>query len=239
MSFRLKTIFGVALIEVTLLVVLVWNSMDLMRRSGEEQLIQRAETTSRLFASMVKDAVLSYDLATLETFVSELMKNKGLVYVRVYDQDQLLASGGDSTQLARPFEPDHSLGSATDAVFDIDADIIESEQLYGRVEVGLNTKQLEQKLEAATWKASSLAMVEIVLSALFSFLLGSWLVRQLELLRHASSEIANTVSWGCRSQSKAVTRSLKQHNTSIKCLWPCSTQPMNSIDSTPHWKDRL
>ena len=151
MSFRLKTIFGVALIEVTLLVVLVWNSMDLMRRSGEEQLIQRAETTSRLFASMVKDAVLSYDLATLETFVSELMKNKGLVYVRVYDQDQLLASGGDSTQLARPFEPDHSLGSATDAVFDIDADIIESEQLYGRVEVGLNTKQLEQKLEAATW----------------------------------------------------------------------------------------
>ncbi|MBT3309989.1 MAG: PAS domain S-box protein [Gammaproteobacteria bacterium] len=191
MSFRLKTIFGVALIEVTLLVVLVWNSMDLMRRSGEEQLIQRAETTSRLFASMVKDAVLSYDLATLETFVSELMKNKGLVYVRVYDQDQLLASGGDSTQLARPFEPDHSLGSATDAVFDIDADIIESEQLYGRVEVGLNTKQLEQKLEAATWKASSLAMVEIVLSALFSFLLGSWLVRQLELLRHASSEIAN------------------------------------------------
>ncbi len=191
MSFRLKTILGVALIEVTLLIILVWNGMELMRRSSEDQLIQRAETTAALFASMVKDGVLSYDLATLETFVAELIKNKGLVYVRIYDQDNLLASGGEEYALKRPFVMDHSLESVNDSVFDIRATITEAEQLYGRVELGLSTTVLEEKLEGATIKTSSLAVVEILLSALFSYLLGSWLVRQLEVLRHASSEIAS------------------------------------------------
>lgn len=191
MSLRLKTILGVALIEVTLLVILVWNGMELMRRSGEDQLIQRAETTSQLFASMVKDGVLSYDLATLETFLAELLKNQGLIYARVYDQDQLLVSGGDATLLQRQFQQDQSLDSATDGVFDIRSNITESGQLYGWVELGLSTQQLEERLSDATLKTSGLAVTEIILSALFSFLLGSWLVMQLEVLRKASSEIAS------------------------------------------------
>ncbi len=191
MSFRLKTILGVALIEVILLVILVWNGMSMMHQSSESQLLQRAETTASLFSSMVKDAVLSYDLATLETFVSELMKNEGLVYVRIYDQDQMLAAAGDEIQRAMPFIQDHSLEEVNDAVFDIEASITEAGQQYGRVQLGLSTTLLEEKLTAATIKTSSLAVIEILLSALFSFLLGSWLVKQLEVLRHASSEIAS------------------------------------------------
>ncbi len=191
MSFRLKTILGVALIEMTLLAVLVWNGMNMMRHSSEDQLVQRAQTTSALFASMVKDGVLSYDLATLETFVTELMKNEGIVYVRIYDQEQLLASAGEQHQLAVPFREDLILESVDDAIFDVKAGIVESGVHYGRVELGISTQQLEQKLADAAWKTSSLAITEIILSALFSFFLGSWLVRQLEVLRHASSEIAS------------------------------------------------
>lgn len=191
MSFRLKTILGVALIEITLLLFLVWSSMDQMRRSSELQLIQQAETTSSLFSSMVKDSVLSYDLATVETFVSELMSNPGLVYVRVYDQQQLLAVGGRDVASTQPFHPDQSLETVTDTVFDISAPIRESGILYGRVELGISTQQVEERLDNATWRSSLLASTEILISALFSFILGSWLVKQLEVLRRASSEISS------------------------------------------------
>ena len=191
MSFRLKTILGVAFIEMTLLVILVWNANQLMRDSGEDQLVQRASTAVTLFASMVKDSVISYDLATLETFVTELMKNEGLVYVRIFDQDQMLASAGDQEALLRPFVADYSLESASDQIYDIESGISEAGEQYGRIEMGLSTESLQQRLYSATVKNSSLAVVEIILSALFSFLLGSWLVKQLQVLRQASSEIAS------------------------------------------------
>jgi len=190
-SFRLKTILGVAFIEMTLLVILVWNANQLMRDSGEDQLVQRASTAVTLFASMVKDPVISYDLATLETFVTELMKNEGLVYVRIFDQDQMLASAGDQEALLRPFVADYSLESASDQIYDIESGISEAGEQYGRIEMGLSTESLQQRLYSATVKNSSLAVVEIILSALFSFLLGSWLVKQLQVLRQASSEIAS------------------------------------------------
>lgn len=237
MSFRLKTILGVALIEVTLLVVLVWNGMMLMRNSGEEQLIRQAETTSALFASMVKDPVLSYDLATLETFVVELMKNPGLVYVRIYDQDQLLASGGEEDWVKRPFLADYSLDSVIDAVFDIRADIVESEQHYGHVELGISTQQLQERLSSATWKTSGLAMAEILLSALFSFLLGSWLVKQLEILRQASRAISDG-QLGVQVPVKGKMRSLKRRAILIRCRLRFSSLPMHSTVSTALWKSR-
>jgi PAS domain S-box-containing protein len=118
------------------------------------------------------------------------MKNRGLAYVRVYDQDQLLSSSGDKKLLLRPFQADSALEWVNDAVFDISAIISESGQVYGHIELGLYTEALQQRLSSATLKTSSLALLEILLSALFSFMLGSWLVRQLEVLRYASSEIA-------------------------------------------------
>ncbi|MBT3196783.1 MAG: PAS domain S-box protein [Gammaproteobacteria bacterium] len=191
MSFRYKTILGVALIEITLLLFLVWSSMEQMRRSSELQLVEQAQTTASLFSSMVKDSVLSFDLATLESFVSELMKNPGLVYVRVYDREQLLAVGGESREVEGTFHSDTGLDSVTDNIFDIRAPIEESGIPYGRVELGVTTRPVTERLSRATWNASLLALAEILISALFSFILGSWLVRQLEVLRNASSEISS------------------------------------------------
>ncbi len=191
MSFRLKTILGVALIEITLLVILVWNGMQLMRDSSEDQLVQRANTTATLFSSMVKDGVLSYDLATLETFVHELMRNEGVVYARIYDLEQVLAAAGKRVHPEMPFQADHSLDTVDDEVYDVSAEISEAGQRYGHVELGISTQLLETRIADATVHTSTLAITEILLSALFSYLLGSWLVRQLEVLRHASSEITS------------------------------------------------
>jgi len=84
MSFRLKTILGIALIQSVLLLILVISALNFLSQSNEEQLIQHAESTSRLFANATKDAVLTTDLATLESFVEEILSNPAIVYTHSY-----------------------------------------------------------------------------------------------------------------------------------------------------------
>ena len=79
MSFRLKTILGIALIEAVLLAVLIVTGLRWLQESNQAQLLQRAETSVHLFAALTKDAVLAADLATLESFVQEVLTNPGIL----------------------------------------------------------------------------------------------------------------------------------------------------------------
>ncbi len=191
MSFRLKTILGIAAIEAILLLALVWTGLNFMHDSNEEELIKRASTTATLFATTTKDAVLSTDLASLEDFVSEVLKNPGLMYARVIGTDGIvLAEGGDPQILARPFIADQQLNDLDDDIFDTYAEISEAGVTYGRVELGLSVQQIYQTLAEARKRTSNIAALEMALVALFSFVLGTYLTRQLKGLKKASERIA-------------------------------------------------
>lgn len=190
MSFRLKTILGIAAIETVLLIILVWSSLDFLRTSNSEQLNNRAITTATLFATMTKDAVLSTDLANLESFSQEILKNEGIVYARVLDQDQVLVESGDPAALARPFIADQRFEAIQDGVFDTYAEITEDNFSFGRVEIGLSIESMMKILNQARNHTISLALLEIGLVALFSFILGTYLTRQLLVLKKTSHAIA-------------------------------------------------
>ena len=66
MSFRWKTILGVALIEAALLMLLLWSANYYLRFSNENQLARHVQTTLELLETASRDAVLSSDLATLD-----------------------------------------------------------------------------------------------------------------------------------------------------------------------------
>lgn len=83
MSFRLKIVFGVAALQTFLLVILIWNALSVLQASSEDALLKRTYTTTKLFASTTQAAVLTTDIAALESFVEELLSNPGIVYARV------------------------------------------------------------------------------------------------------------------------------------------------------------
>jgi|SaaInlStandDraft_3_1057020.scaffolds.fasta_scaffold00458_11 PAS domain-containing protein len=177
MSFRLKTVLGIALIEALLLALLVWSSLQQLTLTGEHQLMQRAHTTATLFATATSDALLSYDLASLESFVEEIMRNPGVVYARIKDGAQVLAAAG--TQPAGLFKPDSGLHTVNDGVFDVAASIEIAGTYYGKVELGLDIEQMQQDITDALRRLSGIASIELFLSALFSIVLGTLLTRQL------------------------------------------------------------
>ncbi len=191
MSLRLKTIIGVAAIEAVLLVLLITTVLRFMYGAGEAAISEHARTTATLFATTTKDAVLSFDLASLESFVDEVLQNKGLMYARVID-----SNGNVFAERAVPgfellqFQADRNLKSVSDGVYDTFAEISEGGRIYGRVEIGISTAEIEQSLADTGRMSASIALFEMLLVALFSYLLGTYLTRQLHALRYAARKIA-------------------------------------------------
>ncbi|MDH3986209.1 MAG: PAS domain S-box protein [Gammaproteobacteria bacterium] len=192
MSFRLKTIIGIALIEAMLLLVLIWTGINYLRTSSEEELIKRASSTLTLLLRASRDAVLSNDLATLEDLVLEAIKMPELDYVRILDgRSRVLAEARNSSHLDLPFSEDLSYEKVDDGVFDSAIDITESNSHYGRIEIGLATGHIENIISAAIKNASAIALLEMALVALFSLALGTYLTRQLYSLTQAANRIAS------------------------------------------------
>jgi len=190
MSFRLKTILGIAVIEAVLLAILIFSGLRWLHDSNEAQHIERGATTARLFATTTKNAVLTTDLASLESFVGEALTNPGIVYARVRNEEGLvLAKGGSESALARPFVADEDPSNASDGIYDTYAEVREGGVYFGQVEVGLSVGTFHALMRDARSGAFAIAGIEMLLVALFSFVLGTYLTRQLQELRHASDTI--------------------------------------------------
>lgn len=191
MSLRLKTILGVAAIEAMLLIILISSVLKYMRDSSAENLTEYASTTATLFSTTTKDAIISFDLASLESFVSEILNNKGVLYARVLDAtSRVLAEGGDKDILERPFMADSNLADVTDNVYDSFAEVREGGGLYGRVEIGISTDRIQETIAETRELSATIAIIEMTLVAVFSFSLGLYLTRQLQHLHIAAKEIS-------------------------------------------------
>jgi PAS domain S-box-containing protein len=192
MSYRLKTILGVALIEAILLTVMIWNNIEILTNSVEDGLTKRAVTTTRLFADAAKDAVISSDLATLDSLVDKLTKNPDLTYVRVLGPNNVVLAKASAQPHSIPssFKADSSYRSTDDGVYDAFTEITEAGKMFGRVEIGFSIAPLTATVENAKRNSTSLAIAEMIIVALFSFGLGLYLTRRLRQLTKASGQIA-------------------------------------------------
>lgn len=191
MSFRAKTIVGVALIELVLLFVLVFSSLDFLQTSNHRALEERARSSASLSAVVARDALLSSDLAALHSFVAEMGRESGVRYVRIRSLDRVLATAGSPELLERPFVVDRDVAEVTDGVFDVSADISERAALFGRVELGLSTDGITALVSDARQQIIAVAVLDVVLVAMFSFLLGMYLTRNLSRLEQAARNLAD------------------------------------------------
>ena len=191
LSFRAKTILGVAVIEAVLLALLIASALDFMRESHESQMQRYARATVSSFASMTTDAVLAFDLGRLNALARELVANPGIAYARIRDADDLeLAEQGDRAQLQRPFQADATLEAVTDGIYDTSAPIQVAGERFGQVEVGIRVDDLQEIFAQTRFWTLSIAGGEMVLVALFSLALGTYLTRQLAHLKQGAGRLA-------------------------------------------------
>jgi PAS domain S-box-containing protein len=192
MSFRLKTILGIAIIEGSLLTVLILSGLWYISNSAQKEFLNRATSTAQAFAVTTKDAVLSSDIASLESFVQEVLAYPGVVYARIRNEDGKTLAFAGSQELSSPtFREDEEFDAIDDGILDKGAEINESGVNFGRVEIGLSIEQLEAIKKSAQNYGIGIGLVEMGLVALFSFMLGGYLTRQLASLTEASDKISS------------------------------------------------
>lgn len=190
-SFRIRTILGIALIEAILLVILITTVLSHMRQASEASLERYASTTASLFVTATKDAVLSYDLASLESFVQQIIGEEEVGYARVMGSNgQQLAAGGKANLLERPFRADTRADNVMDGYFDIRWPIEEGGQSYGEVQLGISNSAIASQLDETRQMAITIALLEMALVALFSLGLGYYLTRRLKQIQKAAQRIS-------------------------------------------------
>ena len=193
MSFRLKTVLGIAAIEFLMLAVLIVSSLNYIRTSNEDRIVEQAQTASRLLATMTADATVSLDIATLEELVYQAVSNPGIDYARVRLEDgTVISEEGPEEILALPFTQDMTVADAhDDQRLDVWSPIIVAGKPFGRVELGMSTSGLKETVANAREWMLSVAGAEIALVAVFGLLLGQILTTQLVRLQKAADRVAN------------------------------------------------
>ena len=190
MSFRTKTIFGIALIQAILLGILVIVGLRWMHDSNEDLFVQRADALVNLYASNIKDALLASDLEKLNTIAQESTTNRGLEYLRITNNHGLVLIGvGDTRLLQNSFALDEAPSKVVDGIYDTGADVVVEGISYGRIELGLSVKGFQSQLNEARSFGIGIAGLSILLVALFSYVLGTYLTGQLSGLTRASEKI--------------------------------------------------
>lgn len=186
MRFRTKTILGVAIIEMVLLAILIGSTISILRDSNENEIRSRAQLGAKLIASAAKDAVISEDLATLHSLTEEALSSGQIDYLRIFDsQRRVLAENGPKELLKKPFKIDPDIQHVDDGVFDCAALVEVGGIRYGEVQLGVSIEPLQALLASSKRWAAGVAIVELLLVGFFSWLLGSYLTRQLSGFRAA------------------------------------------------------
>jgi signal transduction histidine kinase len=164
---------------------------------ANENLIKRAQITAKLFATTVKNSVLSDDLISLDSIVTEVVNNPDIVYARVVNESgDEVAKASRMGALTRSFKADIKVSDVDDGVFDVTSQIIEDTVVFGHVEIGISTTQVQRSIASITRLTAGIALFEMLLVALFSLFLGSYLTTQLSVLRNSARNITKAIDSG-------------------------------------------
>ena len=193
-SLRTKTITGVVSITAVLLIVLVVTIFQFLNDLVDSSVEKSARTSAALFVSTTKNAFLSFDLSSLDADVTEILTNPNIAYVRVKDKNnRVFVEKGDSRALQNTFKEDTSASHIDDGIYDTQAPILVGGTLYGYVEMGLNIASVTDSVSRVRSWTLTLAILEFVLVGLLSYLLGSYLMRQLQSLHTGAKHLGDAI----------------------------------------------
>lgn len=220
MNFRLKTILGIASMALVFMLALSFSALTFIHQTNKRQFEEGVELTSQLISRAAKDAIIATDIATLQDLVEEVLSNHGIVYVQMIGMGQVLAQGGSVNKLADHAVHDESLDDVTDGVYDIRIVIKEGDFLFGSIELGLSTAEIESSYAKAKQWMFTIAIFELILAVAGSAALGTYLTRQLQRLKDAAQEIIRSgpghqVPVKGRDEISSVTETFNQMSVSL------------------------
>lgn len=190
MSFRLKTILGIALIEAVLLAISIASALRFLEDTNQRQLRDYSQATLENFVAMTRNRDIGSDPAHMRSSTEAFVDDRSVVYARILDPGgRVMAEAGAGAALARPFRADTDLRQVRDRVYDVGKAADIGGRAGGRVELGIGVAALQASLARAQHWGLAIAGIGMVLVILFSMALGLYLTRQLAQLRKGARRL--------------------------------------------------
>lgn len=191
LTFRLKTILGVGLIQGLLLTMLFVLVFPFVIESAEEEIERLTSVGGHTFAALVTEPLLSSDLASLTAAAESLSQDAGVVFARVLGADGMeVAAAGNLAEARKPLPASTRLSDAMDGIYRFVQTVQIAGTDFGRIEIGYEVARLTRNLARARERSLLIVGTEIFLVALFSLGLGTYLTRQLRALGEGTERIA-------------------------------------------------
>jgi len=183
--FRLKAILGIAFIESILVISLIATGLSWLRSTNEAELRKRTQDVAQVLAVTSKDAVSANDIVVLNNIVKKIIKNKNIAHVEIGGID------GSLVKASRAKYSENIPNQDANAVeyLTVRNNITDNGKVYGYVKLGVSTSHITQIMDLAYRTAAGIGVAGMLLSALFSWLLGTYFAARLSRLRAASKKI--------------------------------------------------
>lgn len=184
-SLRGKLLLASILVEMTMLALLVGNSVRLIDQHLNRQAEARIQAIELAYKTAVAPPLAVRDYATLRDILDGWRKAEDVLYLVVLDpQARILAASGWAEE--RPLPIPGRVDDVSHVRFPVDY----LGQVYGQVQYGLSTRYIDEAKRELLTQGSLIALAEIVATLLLLSLIGYWLTRHLAALMRASAQVA-------------------------------------------------
>lgn len=187
MSFKWKTILGIAAIEIVFLSFLVWQAARYIQDLGEADIEKRASDTVSLASTVLRDSLIAYDLATIEEQINQIAALDGVTYVELDGHGKRLAASYEDNAVVSG--PDTRIEAVSDGVYDVVYPLQVAGQDLGTLRIGFSVRDLYALTARMQTRLYAIAAAELLLVALCSWLLARYLTKRILFLREASQKL--------------------------------------------------
>lgn len=192
-SLAWKWFIASLLIEGIMLSALVYSNVQQLSQNLLNQMQIRLETQRSLLQSALIAPWLQVDYATIQVILEEAFFAEHIEYlIALNNQSHIIASVGLENSSSVPSVDQHpiSLRTFSNDRYDTRFDIVYKGQKLGALQIGLSTDFYTQAKNAMFIKSATIALLEIILSAILLFMLNRWIIRNLTKLTQSAHAIA-------------------------------------------------
>lgn len=192
-QFKYKFILSFALVEIFFISLIVFFNFSSLNNLSKALINEKIETTTKLFSEFVKVPLITYDLATIDNGVQNLVKIKNVVAAKVVDnQNRVLSSLAQKDyNYNHLFDNNSSQAKINEREFKkFQAIISFNEKVLGSTTIIFEITDSLNIIKHNRDITYILVGFEMLLSIFIAYVIGHRLTKSLTLLTSAAQKIA-------------------------------------------------
>ncbi len=192
-SFKYRFILSFVLIEAFFILLIVGANFLLFEKSSKSFLDNKVKELTNLTISLVKIPTATYDVATLDDVINNLLNIQEIEAVIIYDTQETLLSGKSRCDIhtLEQFNNMKNLPKEHEHLILRHSQLSMNNSVIGSIKILFDTTQNIESINENRFYAFILVLLEILFSSLITWLIVRKLTSNLEKIKKAADKISN------------------------------------------------